>query len=87
MLVLSRKRNQSIMIGDDIEIVINDVNGDTVRVGIKAPREVSVYRKEIYEEIQKANREAASSSLNDLSAVSGLFPPKKADDDKSPKDQ
>ena len=53
MLVLSRKRDESIIIGDDIEIVIVDVRGDKVRLGINAPRAVSVHRKEIYDAIQR----------------------------------
>lgn len=53
MLVLSRTKNESIIIGDDIEITIIDVRGDKVRLGIKAPREVPVHRKEIYDAIQR----------------------------------
>lgn len=53
MLVLSRLRNESIMIGDDVEIVIIDVRGDRVRIGINAPRETPVHRKEIYQRIQE----------------------------------
>lgn len=53
MLVLSRQRDESIIIGDDIEIVIVDVQGDRVRLGITAPRAMSVHRKEIYEAIQR----------------------------------
>ena len=53
MLVLSRQRDQSIMIGDDVEITIVDVRGDKVRIGINAPREVSVHRKEVYEAIRR----------------------------------
>ncbi len=53
MLVLSRQKDESIMIGDDVEIVIVDVRGDKVRLGINAPREISVHRKEIYEAIQR----------------------------------
>ncbi|GJM25087.1 MAG: hypothetical protein DHS20C16_15020 [Phycisphaerae bacterium] len=60
MLVLSRQRDQSIMIGDDIEITIVDVRGDKVRVGINAPRQVSVHRKEVYEAIRRENEEGAS---------------------------
>ena len=59
MLVLSRSRDQSIMIGDDIEITIVDVRGDKVRVGINAPRKISVHRKEVYEAIQRENESAA----------------------------
>ncbi len=55
MLVLSRQRDQSIMIGDDIEITIVDVRGDKVRIGINAPKEVAVHRKEVYEAIQREN--------------------------------
>ena len=53
MLVLSRQKDESIVIGDDIEITIVDVRGDKVRLGINAPREISVHRKEIYEAIQR----------------------------------
>lgn len=52
MLVLTRKKQQSIMIGDDIEIAILDVIGDKVRIGIQAPREVAVFRKEVFLEIR-----------------------------------
>jgi carbon storage regulator len=58
MLVLSRKLNQSIVIGDDIHIVVVSVDRDTVKLGIQAPREVPVHRAEVYEEIQRANRAA-----------------------------
>ncbi len=53
MLVLSRKKDESIMIGDDVEITIIDVRGDKVRLGITAPRSISVHRREIYDAIQK----------------------------------
>ena len=53
MLVLSRNKDESIMIGDDVEITIVDVRGDKVRLGINAPRSVSVHRKEIYLKIQE----------------------------------
>ena len=62
MLVLTRKANQSIMIGDDIEISILSVLGEKVRIGIKAPRDVPVFRKEVFLEIQAENLEAAGAS-------------------------
>jgi carbon storage regulator len=62
MLVLSRKTNQSIMIGKDIEVVVLDVQKDQIKLGIRAPKEVSVFRKEIYLEIQEQNRNAAQNA-------------------------
>ena len=64
MLVLSRQKDESIMIGDDVEITIVDVRGDKVRLGINAPRSIPVHRKEIYEAIQreKAQKEAEGES-------------------------
>ncbi|MBN1816174.1 MAG: carbon storage regulator CsrA [Sedimentisphaerales bacterium] len=57
MLVLSRQKDESIMIGDNVEITVVDVRGDKVRLGINAPREISVHRKEVYEAIQKEKAE------------------------------
>ncbi|HHW60452.1 MAG TPA: carbon storage regulator CsrA [Syntrophomonadaceae bacterium] len=59
MLVLSRNIGESIIIGDHIEISVLDVQGDTIKLGIEAPRSLSVHRKEVYDEIQAANREAS----------------------------
>ncbi|WP_139491162.1 carbon storage regulator CsrA [Brevibacillus dissolubilis] len=64
MLVLSRKKNESIMIGDHIEIKVISVEGETVRIGISAPREVDVHRKEVYSAIQEENRLASQSKLD-----------------------
>ena len=72
MLVLSRRKEETIMIGDDVEITIVDVKGDAVRLGIKAPRSVSVHRKEIYDAIQAENIAAARESVPDGGAVGGL---------------
>ncbi len=57
MLVLSRQRDESIMIGDDVEIIIVDVRGDKVRLGITAPKEIPVHRREIYDAIQREKRQ------------------------------
>ena len=57
MLVVGRKQDESIMIGDDIEIVIVDVRGDKVRIGINAPKDIPVHRKEIYDAIQREKEE------------------------------
>lgn len=59
MLILTRKIDEAIMIGDQIEISIVDIKGDQVKVGIKAPKNVKVYRQEVYLAIQKENIEAA----------------------------
>ncbi|MFT3785338.1 MAG: carbon storage regulator CsrA [Tepidisphaeraceae bacterium] len=63
MLVLSRQRDETIMIGDDIEVTVVDIRGDKVRLGITAPKEISVHRKEVYEAIKRENREAAQNKL------------------------
>jgi len=59
LLVLSRKLNQAIMIGDDVRIVVVSVDRDTVKLGIEAPRSIPVHRSEVYDEIQRTNRAAA----------------------------
>jgi len=61
MLVLSRQRDESIMIGDDVEIIIVDVRGDKVRLGITAPRSIPVHRREIYDAIQREKAEKKES--------------------------
>jgi carbon storage regulator len=74
MLVLSRQRDETIMIGDDIEVTVVDIRGDKVRLGINAPKEVAVHRKEVYDQIKKENREAAQIKPADL--VGLKMPPK-----------
>lgn len=64
MLVLSRKKNESIMIGDQIEVKILSVEGDQVKLGIVAPKSVKVHRSEIFEAIQEQNREALNANIN-----------------------
>ena len=73
MLVLSRKIDESIMIGDSIELRIVDIKGDQVKLGINAPRNVSIYRKEVYEEIQKENIEAAAMNAKSVNDLKDLF--------------
>jgi len=58
MLVLSRQRDESIMIGDEVEVTIVDVRGDKVRLGITAPKHIPVHRKEVYEAIQREKKQA-----------------------------
>ena len=60
MLVLSRHRDESIMIGDDIVVTIVDIRGDKVRLGIEAPSDIPVHRQEVYEAIQRENRKATT---------------------------
>ena len=71
MLVLSRKINQSIVIGDNIEIMLVDIRGDQIKLGINAPKNVKIFRKEVYEEIEsqnlEASKEATADKLNILS--------------------
>jgi len=69
MLVLSRQRDETIMIGDDIEITIVDIRGDKVRLGITAPATVPVHRKEVYDAIQRENRDAARVKMEDLGGL------------------
>jgi carbon storage regulator len=61
MLVLTRKRNQSIMIGDDIEVSVLAITGDKIRLGIQAPREIPVFRDEVYREIREQTAAAGGS--------------------------
>ncbi len=60
MLALSRKQGESIMIGNNIEITVLEVKGEQIRLGINAPKSIPVYRKELYSQIQDANRETVS---------------------------
>ena len=60
MLALSRKKNEAIIVNNNVEITILEVKGDQVKVGITAPREVPIYRKEVYLQIQEANKEAVN---------------------------
>jgi carbon storage regulator len=76
MLVLTRKANQSIMIGDGIEISVLAIMGEKVRIGIQAPRDVPVYRKEVYLEIQKEQDVGAKDAREEVdAALRGLSDP------------
>lgn len=72
MLVLSRKINQSIIIGDNIEIMLIDIRGDQIKLGINAPKNVKIFRKEVYEEIENQNlesyKEATADKINILTS-------------------
>src|SRR5882724_6128793 len=74
MLVLSRQRDETIMIGDDIEVTVVDIRGDKVRLGINAPKEISVHRKEVYDAIRRENRAAAQVKPEDLSGIGKISP-------------
>lgn len=68
MLVLSRKKGESIIIQDQIEVTVLAVEGDTVRIGITAPKHIDIFRQEIYASIQEANRESATPLEADIEA-------------------
>ena len=71
MLALSRKKNEAIVINNDIEITVLEVKGDQVKIGISAPKEVPIYRKEVYIQIQEANK--ASADADGMEALKNLF--------------
>ncbi len=71
MLALSRKKNEALIINNNIEITVLEIKGEQVKLGISAPKEVPVYRKEVYEQIQEVNKEAAS--MDGLEALKHLL--------------
>ena len=71
MLALSRKKNEALIVNNNIEITVLEIKGEQVKLGISAPKEVPVYRKEVYVQIQEANQEAVS--MEGLSAVQNLL--------------
>lgn len=71
MLALTRKKGESIIVNNDIEISILELRGDQVKIGISAPKEVPVYRKEVYLQIQKENEAAVS--LEDVSVLKNIL--------------
>ncbi len=74
MLILSRKTNERIIIGENIEIAVVDIRGDQVKLGIVAPRNVKVYRQEVFDAIQEENRKAAAATTDNLPSWEGLIP-------------
>ena len=72
MLILSRKIDEKIKIGDDITITLIDVHGDQVKIGIEAPKNVKVFRQEVFDDIQRQNKEAAAGSVT-LEALANLL--------------
>lgn len=71
MLALARKVNESIIIGNDIEVTILEIKGDQIKIGVSAPKSVPVYRKELYVQIQEENKKAGEKI--DVEALKGLF--------------
>lgn len=72
MLALARKINQSIVIGNDIEVTLLEIKGDQIKIGISAPKSIPIYRKEIYEQIQEENKKAAQTDI-DVESLKNLF--------------
>ena len=72
MLALSRKKGEALMINNDIEITVLDIKGEQVKIGISAPKQVPVYRKEVYLQIQEANKEAANNTAS-VGQLANLF--------------
>ena len=69
MLIITRKKGESLMIGDDIEITISKIEDGSVKIGIKAPRDVTILRKELYEQVEKENKEAINIDMNLLKNI------------------
>ena len=73
MLVLTRRHNESIMIGDSVEVIVVEVKGDQVKLGIRAPKNIKVHRKEVYLAIQKENINASKSVVDKIGEIGGIF--------------
>ncbi|GEP64587.1 carbon storage regulator [Clostridium beijerinckii] len=69
MLIITRKKGESLMIGDDIEIVISKIDDGSVKIGIKAPKDISILRKELYDEVEKENKEATKFDISILKDI------------------
>lgn len=73
MLVLTRRLGESINIGDEIKVTVVDIDGKQVKIGIEAPREISIFREEVYERIKLENIRAADSSTDELKKAAQIF--------------
>ena len=75
MLALSRRKNEALVINNNVEITILEIKGDQVKIGIESPKEIPVYRKEVYLQIQEANKDALANeiSMENLDALKDLF--------------
>ena len=87
MLVLSRQKDESIMIGDDVEIIIVDVRGDKVRLGITAPKQIPVHRREIYDAIQREKNEKKNEAEQPDKQEKELKAPEEQDKEPKAKEQ
>lgn len=73
MLVLTRKKNQSIVLNDNIELTVIEIQGDQVRIGINAPKDVKVFRKEVYVEIMEENQRASEVKIDSLDILKDVI--------------
>jgi len=73
MLVLTRKAEEGIIIGDDVKITIIEIKGGSIRIGIDAPRHMKVHRQEVYDKIKQENQEATQWDIDDLNALSSMM--------------
>lgn len=69
MLIITRKKGESLMIGEDIEIIISKIDDGSVKIGIKAPKDISILRKELYEEVEQENKAATQIDISMLSNI------------------
>ena len=73
MLILKRKKNESIIIGDSVEIKVTDIQGDSVKLGITAPKDISIFREEIYRQIKESNIQSAGLKDADVDSIENIL--------------